>query len=1471
MYRQQQHIVTGMNKDTSPDKLKNTYVFDARNIRITARDDNSTLMTVTNEKGPAFKYTIIGKVVGSATFTNALVLFTHHDVDGDRIYVLKLSNSSNGEETSDLFIRFIGDLGLSTYHPLETLAFYESPVIQKVYFTDGIHQPRVINIYDADGRITTLNNADKLDFVQKINYNHLFSVEKQDTGGSFPAGEIQYCFTYFNKFAQQSAIVDASSLYLLSPREKGLPADGSTDCSFKITIHSSDTNFEYIRIYSILRTSENAAPVVKLLGDFATSAGDVVVYDTGTYGSTVDSSVLLFLNGERLLAETLATKDNTLFVGNLKDANPLLPYFDSDEDAGYYAGDKSLQDNITRLLNAGEMTVQSVYTQGLTTKTQKWVSGKNYYEYTINNNKKSEEAKSFKSGENYRLGFVAQDAYGRWSEVIWLGDHTENLYPERMAIGPSSSIPITYGPQKKYHNVGFSVELPSKIKELLIANNYKRVAPVVVYPSEEDRLVVCQGMLAGTVFNVNDRLDNSPYVQADWRFRKGYSWREIPWEIQLCKEQLCGDTLARPEFPGLYYDLNGSPWTLQEDYFAERFGEYFYRDPSILTLHSPEIEFGDMPELPEDCKLRIVGLSFSDIENSKTMFIQPEVSAYLEAGAGYDPSVSEIKEYSKAIDYGNPRSTYLRTGTKLRSALAYPGFTDVALSRDADTALIETSILEDGIYFDWITYLWHREGSLSNAPSPNTKDLNDPNSTYKAITGALKKHTVAEFNYARTWYFDKSNAQSIQPKNVSIEKPMLYKSSTNNPLVKIPYKGEEVLYYGDIDKVLVPNFYEGSDEYDDDQIVGAFKSSLDSSDIDSTISVNVKVSGKEEGYPVEAYKAYVDGNKFPSIITPPTPEFAWAAWIHSKPLPGREPVHMKYRTTPHAIFALKGTDNNKYAHFGESFFDTTDTSNLFGKFYWINNNSKSAEFDGISQGYYNTYNYTIKDAVYVAELYREFDDNRMNARFGGNSQMALALNDWKMCGPAVNLDVNRAAIIRFVEGDTYITRYDCLKAYPVTNDDKNGVVSVYSTELETRVNLDARYDNNRGLKDNTMIRPENFNLVSRPTYEQTRQFFTYHALDYPRYNSLSYPNTIAWSLEKTIGEDVDTWTNIKTMATFDLDGDKGGITALKNYRNEIFAFQDKGISQILYNSRVQIPVSDGQPIEISNGMKVSGRRYIADNVGVQNKWSIQVSPYALYFIDDNSRSIYRFTDSLENLSLKKGMRTWMESNGTKNVVWNPEDFNNIRTFYDKVHGDVYFTTKDESLVFSEQADEFTSFMSYGMYSVMENVEDKFFAVPYFEESGTSGLWEMWKGNYNMFPDPATGLTTYEPFSLTFIANDNSTYDKVFNNLEWESAEWDADGNLKPLVTFNKLEVWNRYQNTGEKILNYLQKGLSILKKKFNIFRVQIPRADASKSYDGTARQRIRGTWAKFKLSKEYTVEDETDRFELYSMFNDYFM
>ena len=68
-----------MNRDLSVSKVGESSAYENRNIRITARDED-TLISVTNERGNkniALEGTIIGDLIGWNVLNNHLILFTH--------------------------------------------------------------------------------------------------------------------------------------------------------------------------------------------------------------------------------------------------------------------------------------------------------------------------------------------------------------------------------------------------------------------------------------------------------------------------------------------------------------------------------------------------------------------------------------------------------------------------------------------------------------------------------------------------------------------------------------------------------------------------------------------------------------------------------------------------------------------------------------------------------------------------------------------------------------------------------------------------------------------------------------------------------------------------------------------------------------------------------------------------------------------------------------------------------------------------------------------------------------------------------------------------------------------------------------------------------------------------------------------------------------------------------------------------
>ena len=1555
MNKRETHVVQGMSRDLAMSRFNPNLVCDARNIRITPLKNNSTLLSVTNEKGTASAVvqgsSIIGTVVGYAVLNNVLVLFTS-DSGIDRIYKVIFTDSY---ETITCVKLFEDNLGLRADHPLETLPIYENSQIQKVYWVDGVNQPRVINITGN----TLITNNDFFNFNRKIDGGYKMEITKFNSGGEFPAGTVQYCFNYFNKFGQETNIVDISPLYYLCPKDKGLPADALSNSSFLIKLSGLDSSYEYVRLYSIIRTSENATPNVHIVGDYKIStvqsiaeweeqnppfdvfsyanayvydintgeevfkvdaqypepdlyqsvdipllgtqalyvsssgylyAGfsrntgnkrtsisishdvdgvhvyrnspsvaikrsrftgsyvdSVVTTDTGIVGSTIDASALLFLGGQNIVPATMTHKDTTLFFGNVKQNTPNI--------GTLLVGGYSLRDVVRGRAEACVYDYAGNEKDSFvaTLEDYNYVAGANFYNQPIDNNKSSYDTKFFKARENYRLGLIAQYQTGEWSEAVWIDDADETFAPGTLVFYQNDQPEYNHFWGASYRKPGFKATIPSSVVNALKSAGFIRIAPVAVYPEFSDRKVLFQGLLSGTVYNVDDRRDNSPYVQADWRFRIGYDDTRINGEIQ------CNTYDAAPKYPTGTKGGN----ILTADEFVNYYANQYYRDSSILSFHSPDIEEDEniVQSDISDAKLRIVGISnlgFNYDSSTHTFSGQtPEIVAdsfITTTSQGYSPDYAGIKDFSffAGTTEKNPRNT--QQVVSHTEDLAFNGYQDnaVAVVNSGDHEG-KISTLSTTKVYRWITYLWHRNGSLNNQSTLSAESLK-----YGSIRYAmLGKKCISEIRYGRTTFFQTVNSFGPTSVPLAINSPKFYDSDQLSVSKLDAGNRGGILYYGNIDKVIVPNFKD----------VTGVTCQIDSS---STSDISSK------GYPIE-YESVVDysdaaqasssttntnsgrpqrqGGSTVSYI--PRNSYNESSGTGGDPVNyGKDPVLMRYRSTKHIVLGLNSGTDDVIHQLG---YLPLGAASLTYPAFWNDNTATervdvlhdildNSNFNGSGTLFTN-----MRNVVYVAELYRDFTEERLAARFGGNSQEAILNNVWTRCGDSVQLQSNEAATLFFKEGDTYLGRYDCLKSYPLTDEDQNQIVSIYSTEIESRVNLDARYDKNRGLSSNMYVRPTNFNLFNHPGYEQKNQYFTYKAIDYDRYRSLTYPNMITWSLEKKMGADIDAWTSIPMTSTGDAQGDLGEITKLVCFNDNIFCFQNRGVSQLLFNERVQVPVSDGQPIEITNGLKFGGLRYLSNQIGLSNKWSLCETPYGVYFIDDEKNTLYQMSgQKFEDLSTKKGFRTWLAENNSYDV-WNPVEYNNIRTFYDKLNGDLYFMGKEESLVYSEQLGTFTSFMDYAGLPMLANINDKFFAVKKEEDSAEDRLHQLFAGPFNLF------FNEFKPYWLTFISNSDPTIDKVYDNLGWRTIDYSYvtsgfAGYLEPMKTFDMLRVWNDHQDTGEVDLYDTAGKPSILKKKFNVFRAQIPR-DKLGAWKGKGLNRIRNTWTYIQLARRVENTD----------------
>lgn len=1434
--KKEQHFFKGMQRDLSVSKFNPEYAFDAQNIRITARDNN-TLLSVTNERGnkeiplqsPSGDPVVIdGVLLGQNVLNNYVTLFTKGT--NDNIY--RLENKGTYFET---LLLFSGNLNFSTDYPIENIGVYENDNIQKVYWIDGLNQSRVINIVATDDVKAKWDN-NSFNFVQDLGLKETVTVTRNDlASGSFSSGVIQYAFTYYNKYGQESNIFYTSPLEYISFASRGASPEEKVSNSFTITIENADTRFDYVRVYSIHRASINATPNVLNVVDIpinpVTRATTTLTYvDNGTTGTSVDPTELLYVGGEDVVFGTMAQKDNTLFLGNANIQRKLVGT------------------DIINKVKGGNISFTSKYVGN-------FVQTSGFYPYK-NSLYLGSKIKSFKYLEWYRFGIQFQHKSGKWSEPVWVNDayngpDDEGGYNTGVAPSLNNSLSLV---QAQY-------SLQSDVIQAAVSQGFTRVRGVVVYPSLTDREVVAQGILCPTVYNVGDRFSNSPFAQASW-----FSRPNLAFDIDHNQDNWTGLTSSWSDYANskaavirnTNTNLTVNPGTPQEKTFlidivnkgawaefrhnrpipnnwergseiqclanvpstpyvsqsgsnlnswSANHAEYFFIDQSILTLHSPDIEFDEGVQNLDSSglKLRIVGI-VPMTGNASDIDIQVSTPANDTNKMGF------YKEF-----VGVENNSYHGLKNLISGAYWFDKMTDMEKVDD-----------DHGYTEAFMVYAWHRNGSLNNQ-GPVTEGTR---------TAMLDKKKISNMKFSSFSYFLSSPwlAYVENDNNHTGITGVSIFNSNEQSLVRIPSPANSSLgdlnYYGNVDKVLAAT------RVDDSYTVTArFQ------DGERTETLN-----RKDGYPIVvtgvntaatyAHQLFVGGS-FPIQFV------KRSDGVQLTKVPnGTDAVRIKYKSTPHAVFAFNWTKDGKQVVLPtnrETDYQTAWSVNPVvpnandTHFFWnpaakrITDTTSTIK-DDVYQDVISTYTSNFFDNNYsylfLAELY---NDNVQN-RFGGQTEEAFENNQWLPAGePYSLLNADGTPVnylnISYTEGDTFFQRYDCMKVYPSTLEDQNSVNEIVSFMCETRVNIEGRYDKNRGQISNLAMTPTNFNMMN-PVYNQANNFFNYRAINHSKFNLNYFPNTITWTKEKQLGSIIDTWTNITMASTLDLDGDKGEVVSLNTFRNEIFAFQRMGLSNILFNSRVQIPTSDGMPIEITNGLKVSGKRYISNTIGCANKWSIAESPSGLYFIDNETNSLYLFNGEITSLSDKLGFRQWISTHNV-HVNWEPVGYNNYRSFYDKNNNDVYFTYKDHCLCYSELINQFTSFMSYEGVPAMFNVSSDFYAFK------NGKMWEQFAGDYNMF------FGEYKPFSITFVANAEEPNDKIFNTVEFRADSWDGD-NLISNKTFDTLDVWNEYQHGTTPLTNILGHP-SPLKKKFRIWRANIPRAIVNN------RDRIRNTWAYIKL------------------------
>lgn len=475
---------------------------------------------------------------------------------------------------------------------------------------------------------------------------------------------------------------------------------------------------------------------------------------------------------------------------------------------------------------------------------------------------------------------------------------------------------------------------------------------------------------------------------------------------------------------------------------------------------------------------------------------------------------------------------------------------------------------------------------------------------------------------------------------------------------------------------------------------------------------------------------------------------------------------------------------------------------------------------------------SLTNSLLLAELVRTKSYIYTGNLYGGLSIEDKSRTNYIEIGDYKNITSSSIEIENC--GDTFVQNYifgRILKTDTEVYDPRKlQLTETVEYPIETTINLQNRNDISLlGWDNKFQPRYDEFHNYNR-VYSQSSNLII-NQTDNPLLKKVSQFNTrIIASKLKLPGEFIDSWTDFLENETLDLDGKYGSINNIITFNDTLYALQDRAVSKIGVNPRVQTQGDDGISIELGTGGILYDYNYISTDSGTLNKWSVFTSPYGFYYFDLLNKSYNKFNGQIVNLSSTKGLHAYFQNNINYNSLIKDNHLlrEGIIGGYDNINKEALLTllqgNKSFTVAFNDKGDYFTSFYDYlptvyinrGFRNLMINPEN-------------NKLYNSFEGNYNEF------FGVKYPSYITLLLNPESNLDCIFDNIEYNSEIYlnDIDQSNK---TLTHIQAYNEYQDSG-KIPLIVGRDKN-LRRLFRKWRANIPR-------DG--RNRIRNPWIFLKL------------------------
>jgi|GEM_PF-3341409 len=347
----------GIDRDTSVNKYSEHTYYDALNMRLITNDP-LTAGAMTNVPGTSLKlaFALEDIIIGVCPIRNtyndttkdSVIFFATNDSGTDSIYLLEVDadriDTSSTPINLDQVYQVVGagttaykagylyrgtDLNFSEDYRIEAESRYESALIKKVYWVDGLNPIRYLNISSAETLVLgggSISSANVFEINPDVTLSSPTTTARP--GGAYTSGIVQHAYQLYIKNGTKSAFSPLSNYVNLSSENfgsntrniTGNDINVNTGNSVEILITDLDQNFDRIRIVALHYTQYGLSPIVKIVGEYEYNTDNITIIDSGIndYG-TIEIAEFRLQGQINYSAGSLASKNNIMFYANLKE------------------------------------------------------------------------------------------------------------------------------------------------------------------------------------------------------------------------------------------------------------------------------------------------------------------------------------------------------------------------------------------------------------------------------------------------------------------------------------------------------------------------------------------------------------------------------------------------------------------------------------------------------------------------------------------------------------------------------------------------------------------------------------------------------------------------------------------------------------------------------------------------------------------------------------------------------------------------------------------------------------------------------------------------------------------------------------------------------------------------------------------------------------------------------------------------